>query len=148
MNLRIRVAGLLMIFLSGWLAPPLKLALPNDPSCAMGCCQETGYCSCGMDSSGPSSVDGHDHSDFAWSVDQTPPMPGQMAAVIVGTSCGEKCAQVPSGLRNLAAHKSSNPEHSTEFNFQPTAELVDQISASETLLDESSGPRAPPAFLV
>lgn len=142
----LRSACLLIIFMSGWLGAPLRLALPEDPSCSMECCLANGYCSCRMTPSGARAEDDHDHPDFAWSTEEAIPQPVGMAAISLGAPCSEKCAQVPSGIRNIAAHRTDSSGQTIVLSLKQQIFANTYRSVHDTLIVEAIGPRAPPVL--
>ena len=146
MAARIGAASLLLIFLSGWLATPVRLAMPDAPSCAMECCLAQGYCSCGMSKTTSAHPADHEHSEGEAGAAETQAV--EMDAATITAPCPQSCAQVPSGLRNFAAHKTAAPEYSVTLSSRQLLHARAPRFARDALLAEAHSPRGPPFSLL
>ncbi|MGH9839433.1 MAG: hypothetical protein ACREEM_11690 [Blastocatellia bacterium] len=146
--MRIRAASLLLLFLSGWLAMPVRFAMPEPPSCTMECCLTQGYCSCKMSKTASARGEGHDHPEGEEASGEEGMRPDEMAAVTINAPCPQRCAQVPSGLRNVSAHKAAALEYSITLSLRRLLQSRTPRFARDALLAEAHSPRAPPHALL
>ncbi|MBX3278880.1 MAG: hypothetical protein KF868_12825 [Acidobacteria bacterium] len=152
---KLGAAGLILVLLSGWAAPPLRFALPEASECGMECCLAQGYCSCNMGSSASArrkaadrSHKHHDHSQGEDDFSATGALPGEMAAVQIGSPCQQPCAQIPAGARNFAFNASAAPAYLIALDAIRPISIRAPRLARDALLADSHAPRGPPQSLL
>jgi hypothetical protein len=152
---KLGAAGLILVLLSGWAAPPLRFALPEPAECTMECCLAQGYCSCNMGASASArrkaangSHQHHNHSQGEDDSADAGSLPGEMAAVEIASPCQQPCAQIPSGTRNFAINKSAAPGYLIALDSSRLICIRAPRLARDALLADSHAPRAPPQSLL
>jgi hypothetical protein len=150
-QLHLRALCAVLLFIAGWVAIPVTLALPAPVTCGMKCCEESGVCYCSMRHSASSSgkAAGHNHSDVEGlhhAIDGSQPF--KMAKVSIGSSCPIQCAQVPAGFQKIPITSARIPEPQSVINAARLIYLRAPHFARDALIEDASAPRAPPAILL
>lgn len=145
---RITALSLLLLFLSGWLMAPVKLALPEPVTCGMECCLTQGYCSCKLHHAASSGHEGHNHSEDKVSGDDQMTQAVEIDTLAISAPCPSPCVLPPSGLQSFSIPKAGLPEHSIVFNAARLIYVRAPHFARDALVEESHAPRAPPAALL
>lgn len=122
--------ALLLLFVSGWLAAPLSLALPEPITCGMVCCEESGECCCFL------SRQAHQHSESD----------DEAQFIAFRKSCPANWATPPSFSNHTFPQKLLPSLLRLELGAQaelPTRQTLHPIRLE---LCRKSAPRGPPIF--
>jgi hypothetical protein len=146
-GLRLLFATLVLLFNSA--APVAKLLRPEQVTCGMACCLESGACYCNSGSHSRSGEQSHDHSEEEKSKDGIDaPQTAEMAAVTITSSCAARCAQLPAGFQEkISKARARNSKCVLSINYARSLYVRAPGFAHDAVLDASSAPRAPPYIL-
>jgi hypothetical protein len=147
-GLRLLFATLVLLFNS--VAPLAKLLRPEQVTCGMACCMESGACYCNSGSHSRSGGESHDHSEGEESPDELDaPPPVKIASLTITSSCPVQCAQLPAGFqKKISMVKERISKCVLSISLKQLLYARRPRFARDALLDASSAPRAPPATLL
>jgi hypothetical protein len=142
-NLRACCAALLL--LSGSLATPVKLMLPEPPECGKACCLAEGVCCCfTLQASSLGSGGNHDHSVGEGAAGGEAPVQPELNKQIAAANCPAKCAGVPSTSHLFAFAKPRAPGQPVQLGEAEAQVVAPAIFPPSPDYSDSSSPRAPP----
>jgi hypothetical protein len=144
-GLRLLFATLVLSFNS--VAPMVKLMWPEQVTCGMACCLDSGVCYCNMGSQSRSGGGSHDHSEGKESPDEPDASRHvEIAAATITSSCPAQCAQLPAGFqKKISMARARFSECVLSINLARLLYACAPRFARDALLVASSAPRAPPA---
>jgi hypothetical protein len=150
LGLRLLFATIVLLF--NTVAPVAKLMWPEQVTCGMACCLESGVCYCNSGSHSRSGEQNHDHlkekqEGAQDGVDARPT--AEIAAVTITSSCSAQCAQLPAGFQEkISKAGARNFVCAASVNHSPSSDARTPRFDKDPLLVASSAPRAPPSTLL